>query len=400
MFRRSKPREVLVVGAGPVGQFAALLLAQRHVDVAVVDLAPDAARASAVILHPDTLPLLADADILDEIEDVAHRVTAIEIVDGAGRRRAADPTKLAGARPFALTIEGAALTAILERRLARAGVTIGWDRRCSDLRQSPESVAVEIERLELVDTGYAVMHREWEVVGTQKLEAAFVIGADGAHSLVRRRLDIPYVVAGEARFALFEGAGNTGDTLRVVFSDGGRAVYWPLPGGRWRWLFELASNGTQAPIAYRDELYSSLGAWAVGSFDADDLRVFLQRRVPAAVAQVGDGEAGLELWTERRIVERFGDQRVWLAGDAAHLCGPLASDGVNLGLHEAHELAVRITRALRAGVGRDALAGYGEEQARAWRARSSGDAGLLACVPIGGRAADAFADEETGAVPL
>jgi 2-polyprenyl-6-methoxyphenol hydroxylase-like FAD-dependent oxidoreductase len=388
---------VLVVGAGPVGQFAALLLAQRHVDVAVVDLAPDATRGAAVILHPDTLPLLAEADLLDEAEDVGQRITAVEIVEGTRRSRTVELGKLDGPRAHALTIEAGALTAILERRLARAGVTIGWDRRCADLRSSPGSVAVDIERLEEASTGYAVPHREWEVVGTQELEAAFVIGADGEHSLVRRRLDIPFLGLGEARFALFEGPGDGGETLRVVCGDAGRAVYWPLPGGRWRWLFELAVNGTPAPITHRDELLSSLGAWAIGTYDGDDLRVFLQRRVPAAAAQVHDVETGLELWTERRIVERFGDGRVWLAGDAAHLCGPLATDGLNLGLHEAFDLAGRITRALRGGDAREAMAGYGDDHARAWRVKNAEDA-RLACLPFSGTAAIAFT--EAGAAPL
>jgi hypothetical protein len=47
------------------------------------------------------------------------------------------------------------------------------------------------------------------------------------------------------------------------------------------------------------------------------------------------------------LVNRFGEGRVWLAGDAAHVTGPLGGQSINVGMHEADDLATRIVHALR-----------------------------------------------------
>jgi 2-polyprenyl-6-methoxyphenol hydroxylase-like FAD-dependent oxidoreductase len=42
------------------------------------------------------------------------------------------------------------------------------------------------------------------------------------------------------------------------------------------------------------------------------------------------------------LAERFGEGKVWLAGDAAHSTGPLGGQSLNVGIHEADDLACRI----------------------------------------------------------
>jgi 2-polyprenyl-6-methoxyphenol hydroxylase-like FAD-dependent oxidoreductase len=50
----------------------------------------------------------------------------------------------------------------------------------------------------------------------------------------------------------------------------------------------------------------------------------------------------------RRVVDRFGKGRVWLAGDAAHATSPLGVQSLNVGLHEARELAATLADCIRA----------------------------------------------------
>jgi FAD binding domain len=67
------------------------------------------------------------------------------------------------------------------------------------------------------------------------------------------------------------------------------------------------------------------------------------------------------------LAESFGRGRVWLAGDAAHLTGPLGVQSLNVGLDEASELALRMADALRhparAGFGVD----YDAKRTLQWR---------------------------------
>jgi 2-polyprenyl-6-methoxyphenol hydroxylase-like FAD-dependent oxidoreductase len=68
---------------------------------------------------------------------------------------------------------------------------------------------------------------------------------------------------------------------------------------------------------------------------------------------------------ERRLADRVGGGRVWLAGDAAHITGPVGAQSMNVGLREAHELADAIASA-RGGAGTAAFAAYDAGRKREW----------------------------------
>lgn len=347
-FRHRKPREVLVVGAGPVGQLAALELAERGIDVALVDSGSDGHRDSSVILHPGTLRLLAEIGVSERLVAAGRAITAIDVTDESGRRESFPLADLgAGDPPYALTLEARHLDYVLEERLRRLGVAVGWDHRCAGLRRAEGSVIAEIEELVEVTTGYAVPHREWEISRTFDLEAAFVVAADGAHSLVRRRLGMPTRELGCGRFAVFEGRGEVEDSAHIVLHGDGRAVFWPLPEGRWRWVIELHSDARPATLPGRRDLVPALGGWVLGRLQPETLRVFTQRRAPWFLEAAETPDTAYELWSELRTVEQPGSDRVWLAGDAAHMGGPLASASLNQGLFDARDLATRIAAILR-----------------------------------------------------
>src|SRR3954453_2872204 len=105
MFDNRKP-DVLVVGAGPVGLFAALSLAKQGVPVQIVDTGMwPCAHSYALALHPESLRLLQEMDLLDEVLDRAYPVRRIGLFDGPKRRSEillgapADPTSCMAVLP-------------------------------------------------------------------------------------------------------------------------------------------------------------------------------------------------------------------------------------------------------------------------------------------------------------
>ena len=70
---------------------------------------------------------------------------------------------------------------------------------------------------------------------------------------------------------------------------------------------------------------------------------------------------------ESRLARSFGTGGVWLAGDAAHQAGPVGVHSMNSGLVEAHELATRMTRILRAGGNPSLLEEFAAERHDAWQ---------------------------------
>ena len=77
---------VVVVGAGPVGVTAALLLARRGVDVLVVDRHAAAyPQPRAVHLDDESLRVLQDAGVADAFAEVSRPMAGLRLLDGDGR---------------------------------------------------------------------------------------------------------------------------------------------------------------------------------------------------------------------------------------------------------------------------------------------------------------------------
>jgi 2-polyprenyl-6-methoxyphenol hydroxylase-like FAD-dependent oxidoreductase len=117
------------------------------------------------------------------------------------------------------------------------------------------------------------------------------------------------------------------------------------------------------------------------------------------------GDVGTIEWTavglfERKLATSFGRGRVWMAGDAAHLTGPLGGQSMNVGLREADDLAERLVRILRPGAPAGLLDDYNASRAAEWRnlfgaqtSFGSRRSLLLPCLPASGADLDALIDQ-------
>jgi NADPH-dependent dioxygenase len=117
--------QVLVSGAGPVGLVTALFLNRRGVRVAVLDeQMRTAARSYACAVHPQTLELLDEIGVADELIARGQRVDTFAYYDGAERKLELRYAQLGGRFPFLLVVPQPLLEDALERRLASEGVPV------------------------------------------------------------------------------------------------------------------------------------------------------------------------------------------------------------------------------------------------------------------------------------
>ena len=370
MFRKKQP-EVLVAGAGPVGMFLALRLAEAGVRVEVVDEAWNrGARSYALALHPGSLALLDGVGLAAEVLKAGHRIDAVGIYDRHRRRAELRFDALAGEFPFALVLPQSVLERSLERRLAKAGVRVRWNHRVARLTPADDRVEVAVERMAKDSTGYGVASTEWVVDKELTFAPDFVVGTDGHRSAVRRELGAAFDLCGEAqRFAVFEFAcdEDAWPEVRVVFDEETDNVVWPLGDGRFRASFEIEEATVGATPRRKDRLAVQIGDSAFPLLGERELESLLDERLPWFDAELGEISWSVAVRFERRIAEPFGRGRVWLAGDAGHLAAPIGVHSMNVGLREAGDLAERISGVLRRGKGLDLLAAYGEERRREWR---------------------------------
>jgi 2-polyprenyl-6-methoxyphenol hydroxylase-like FAD-dependent oxidoreductase len=381
-----KPAEVLIAGAGPVGLFAALSLARRGVAVRVVDTGVWACTHSyALALHPQTLPLFQELGLLEEIRGHCYPVRSVALADAAGTR-----ARLAldhdNPDDCLSVLRQDALEALLERALDRHGVHVEWRHEVSGLEPGPDCVRAGIDRYEKESRGYVVAHTEWVVAGSSTSEVRYVVGADGYSSRVRRALNFDFPEVGPAEyFAVFEFSTDADlkHEMSIVFGDGTADVLWPLPGSDCRWSFLLPGHSDPSVEGIKNVLESSgFGHFPTerikdrvfrseGNHDEilsdENLRRLIARRAPWFQATINSVKWRSVVRFERRMASGFGQGRLWLAGDSAHLTGPVGVQSMNAGLAEARNLAFVLASILRDGAPPSLLNAYNQRSMETWK---------------------------------
>jgi len=365
--------DVLVSGAGPVGLYLSLLLAERGVGIELVDEQwRTAGRSYALALHPGSLELLAGAGLTEAALAKGHRVERLAFYDDGGERRAAiDFSRLDTPYPFVLVLPQEGFENTLVRRLGESGVQVRWSHRVAAIESDADPVTVYVEKLGKESVGYSVAATEWVVDKTLASRARYVVGADGHHSAVRRALGARFEsLAGAQIFGVFEftaeGGGVTADELRVVLDGDSTSVLWPLGGDRWRWSFQLPEGEVDPGPRTKRRLVVQMGSEALHRLDESRLERLIAERAPWFDARIGDVAWSVAVRFERRLSDLVGRDRLWLLGDAAHLAAPMGVHSMNVGLREAHDLARHLAAALRGDP--SGLAGYnGERRAEWWQ---------------------------------
>jgi 2-polyprenyl-6-methoxyphenol hydroxylase-like FAD-dependent oxidoreductase len=337
--------ELLVVGAGPVGLFAALSAARAGIDTTVIDHQYRGfGRGYAALLHPSTLRLLTEAGVPERALAAGRELSRVGLrVDGSERVVLELPAP-------AVALSQSALEQALLAALRATDVRILSPCEGGVLREDASGVEVRVVRRELVTLGSPGEYSDWQPVESFPLRAAFVIGADGYESRVRNALGIDVMKLGETEsFAMFELAADPlpSSALELSFSDSLSAAMLPLAGGRARFGFQLATGLDEPPTAAR-------------------LSALLRERTPWFDPSVRAVDWSSTIHFERRLARRFGQGRIWLAGDAAHVTSPLGAHSVNLGLAEAGDLVRRVAACLHDGAELASLREYGSERQREW----------------------------------
>ncbi|MFC3960863.1 bifunctional 3-(3-hydroxy-phenyl)propionate/3-hydroxycinnamic acid hydroxylase MhpA [Nocardia jiangsuensis] len=334
------PVPVAIVGAGPTGLTAALLLAADGVPAVVLERRP----------HPYPQPRAVHLDgeirrILDRIgvgagfDAISRPALGLRLLDRELRVLAEfhrDPIGRHG-HPEANMFDQPDLEALL-RAAVRANPRI-------TLR-----AGAEVTRVERDTAGVALAVTD--AAGTaETLRARYLLGCDGANSLVRREIgavpeDLGFTqrwlvldVATDAELGHWEGVHQVCDPHRA-------ATYMRIGAGRYRWEFRLLPGedaaGFRADPARLREL---LAPWTTRARPGD-----------LDLVRVAD-------YTFRaQLADRWRAGPVFLLGDAAHLSPPFIGQGMGAGLRDAANLTWKLAAVLRGELPDTALDSYQQER--------------------------------------
>ncbi len=327
---------VLIAGAGPVGLVLALSLAGRGHRVLVVeklvDLLDQVRRAGTI--HAATLEMLDDIGLYDRLEPRGIVAPLVHYWDRGDPEPIAvfDHGVLAGDTRFPHALQCDRLKLVEEALKMASGNDLIEIRTGTELvgfRQASDSVTAAVET--------ADGERE-------ELRGTHLVGTDGAHSVVRKQLGID-----------FEGFAfpDRTMTLSVLFDFDSLLPYgyrnYILDPVEWANLFRWTD-------LWRVVLPADVDADPDVLLDDDVIEAGLQRFHPAGTPYEVVSKS---LYTvHQRVAETFRVGRVLLAGDAAHVNSPIGAMGMNSGIHDAVNLAAKLSSVRRGGAGDEALDRY------------------------------------------
>jgi 2-polyprenyl-6-methoxyphenol hydroxylase-like FAD-dependent oxidoreductase len=365
-----KPK-VVVVGAGPAGLATALTLNKRGIPIGIVERDDRPGTHSyALALHPYTCRKLKEWGVADKLEANGLHVTKLVFCDHKEPKYTLDLTQIPGQESGLLVVGQDHLETALIEPLDASSVPLSWNHRLSGLKQDDASVAMELEQLMEGMSGYAMARLEWQVDKEISCNSDYVVGADGHFSMVRRRLGIEFPkVAPTQSFAVFEFQSDYALTheARIVFGDEGTSILWALPGVYCRWGFEIGEAAAEQYSRDKDRLFMQVGNQGYHVLESGKLQELIKQRAPWFEGSIGPFRWRMIVRFEKRLAESFGNGRVWLAGDAGHLTGPIGMQSMNIGIREGVIIGNLLADLIEGKSDASTLDGYDCDRKEEWR---------------------------------
>ncbi|MDR6954216.1 2-polyprenyl-6-methoxyphenol hydroxylase-like FAD-dependent oxidoreductase [Ancylobacter sp. 3268] len=344
------PQRVLIIGAGPVGLTLAAVLARRGVRVRLIDKrAEPSPYCRAIGITPRTLEVMDDLGLAGDLVDAGVWLDGLRtLVHGYPAR---DTENDFSDLPYAqLGVPQYDTERLLADHLAARGVAVERGVEFAGLAQDAEGV----------DVAFA---------DGASARFAYVVGCDGAHSAVRRGLGIAF----------------EGEAWPMEFMLGDVRIDWDLPRGRA--LFAVRPIPEAPPdlfVAiplpergrYRVSMIAPERLWSPGQgagivehgILADrpgatlaDLQEVADRLLPET-AELSDLRWSSLFRISMRLAARYGEGRVFIAGDACHVHPPTGGQGMNTGIQDAYNLGWKLAAVVRGEAAPGLLASYGAER--------------------------------------
>ncbi len=313
--------DVLIAGAGPVGLTMAAELARYGLSVRIIDKNTQRTdKSKAIVIWARTLELLdrMGPGVAERFIQAGLKAEYTNILAGEERIAHVDLSVVDTPYKFALLIRQSETERLLEEHLAGLGVKVERQVELETFEQGADSVTCSVARAD---------------GSREQIEVSWFIGCDGAHSTVRHALGMSFegsTMLNDWILADLHISGVQGPpAVNIHWHAQGILAIFPLGGTRYRMIADVGESAS-----------SGIGEHSVPTLE--EVQTILDIRGTKGL--VASDPVWISNFTinERKVTD-YRAGRIFLAGDAAHVHSPAGGQGMNTGMHDAFNLAWKLS---------------------------------------------------------
>jgi 2-polyprenyl-6-methoxyphenol hydroxylase-like FAD-dependent oxidoreductase len=330
--------QVVIIGAGPTGLSMAVQLLRYHIDFIILEKnAQTTPFSKALVVQARTLEIFEEINLAEKAIAEGSLTTALNVFEKGKQKLRVDLSGLGDGIspfPFALSLEQCKTEELLLHHLTENGKQVCWSSTFNHFTENEDGVTVYYKDNE----------------GKEKtIEAKYLVGADGASSLLRHQLGCTF--EGDTVPKLF----YVSDTriksniicenkLYMFLIEKGFILFFPMQGeGNYR-VIGILPNAKEDHHFNFEELIPDLKEQIALPVEIIETRWFSTYKVHS------------------RKANYFRKGRCFIAGDAAHIHTPAGGQGMNTGIQDAYNLAWKIALMLEGKLNDTVLESYNTER--------------------------------------
>ncbi len=337
--------DVLIAGAGFAGLVLACDLARRGVKLRIVEMSPappdhrSGSRGKGI--QPRTLEVYDDLGLIDAVHQAGGPYYPAMAWDGPRQLGPAkfhrierrEPTPDVPYPSMWMLPQPRALE-ILRARLGELGGRVEFGVKLAGFTQHADGVIASLE------------HADGRV---ERVQASYLVGADGSRSVVRALAGIEFV-------------SELVDPHPMITAD---VVIPELEPTHWH-MWDQAEGGALwlGPLAQMPNVFQLYAKFEreVPELSLEMLRALVKQRTGRPELNVREVYFASPFGSRSGLARHFRDGRVFLAGDAAHVHPPAGGQGMNTSVQDAYNLGWKLGQVIRHGAPDALLDTYEEER--------------------------------------
>ncbi|SMO60848.1 FAD-dependent oxidoreductase [Fodinibius sediminis] len=298
---------VAIVGGGPVGLFLGICLQKAGVPSLILEQrAAPSSNSRSLGIHPPALELFKDLGMADQLISRGVRIKKGHAYSSTGKMGSLSFDSCPPPFNFILSLPQSQTEQLLEHELRRLNSqSIIRKARVTGIKDRNNKVTLTYRTPE----------------GEHTLRAQYLIGCDGKNSFIRQQAGIPFEgYSYPDTYVMGDFTDNTefGTDAAVFLCDEGLIESFPLPDNRRRWVVKT------------------------GRYHSSPRRTIIEEAVRQRISHSlshTDHFMLSSFGVQKRIARPMVQNRLILAGDAAHVVSPIGGQGMNLGWLGARQLA-------------------------------------------------------------